>query len=80
MFSANAGQNLKPLSEIISGGDGEGTGLAIGRAWFQAPDVDGAVVIRYDLDSAKAAEIQAGKVVNIMITGTSGVDMTGELL
>ena len=24
-------------------------GLAIGRAWFQAPEVDGSVVVRYDL-------------------------------
>lgn len=80
-LKARCGKSYDVLvEEIISGGDGEGTGLAIGRAWFQAPDVDGAVVIRYDLDSDKANEIQAGKIVNIMITGTSGVDMTGELL
>lgn len=66
------------VEEVIEGGDGEGTGLAIGRAWFHAPEVDGAVVIRYDLDSAQARQIKPGKTVSVRVTGISGVDVSGE--
>ncbi len=48
------------IEEIIEGGDGEGTGLAIGRAWFQAPEVDGAVVVRYDQDETADQPETAG--------------------
>lgn len=68
------------VEEVIQGGDGEGTGLAIGRAWFQAADVDGAVVIRYELDSPQSQKIQPGAVVPVHVTGVSGVDMTGEAI
>lgn len=76
-----AGQTYQVLvEEIIEGGDGEGTGLAIGRAWFQAPDVDGAIVIRYDLDTTSLEKISVGKVVSVKIVGRSGVDLTGDLV
>lgn len=67
------------IEEIIQGGDGEGNGLAIGRAWFQAPEVDGAVVVTYDLEE-QSAFLTPGKVVTVYISGTSGVDLTGELV
>lgn len=66
------------IEEIIQGGDGEGNGLAIGRAWFQAPEVDGAVVVTYDLE--EQVSLTPGKVVTVYISGTSGVDLTGELV
>ncbi|MBE6350216.1 MAG: 30S ribosomal protein S12 methylthiotransferase RimO [Spirochaetaceae bacterium] len=66
------------VEEIIEGGDGEGTGLAIGRAWFQAPEVDGAVVIRYEVEQANL--IIPGKTIQVRLSGTSGVDLTGDLL
>ena len=67
------------IEEIIQGGDGEGNGLAIGRAWFQAPEVDGAVVVTYDLEE-QGIFLTPGKVVTVYISGTSGVDLTGELV
>ena len=67
------------IEEIIQGGDGEGNGLAIGRAWFQAPEVDGAVVVTYDLEE-QGTFLTPGKVVTVYISGTSGVDLTGELV
>ena len=51
-------------------------GLAIGRAWFQAPDVDGCVVIRYDLDDQKMKDsVQEGNVVVVKILSVTGVDL-----
>ena len=51
-------------------------GLAIGRAWFQAPDVDGCVVIRYDLDDEKMAHsVKEGNVVTVKILSVTGVDL-----
>lgn len=53
----------------------EGEKLALGRAWFQAPEVDGACVIRYDEDALQA--IKPGAVVRIKIVGVRGVDVVG---
>lgn len=51
-------------------------GLAIGRAWFQAPDVDGSVVIRYDRDDAKQMlSVKSGNIVKVKILAVSGVDL-----
>ena len=51
-------------------------GLAIGRAWFQAPEVDGSVVVRYDLDDPKQVEaIKVGNVVKVKVLTSSGVDL-----
>ena len=53
-------------------------GLAIGRAWFQAPDVDGTVVVRYDLDDRNEADcVKPGNVVNVKIIASTGVDLDG---
>ena len=48
-------------------------GLAIGRAWFQAPDVDGAVVIRFDAEDEQY--IREGNVVTVKIISCTGVDL-----
>ncbi|MBE6350327.1 MAG: 30S ribosomal protein S12 methylthiotransferase RimO [Spirochaetaceae bacterium] len=65
------------IEEIIE--DPEGVeGLAIGRSWFQAPEVDGATVIRYDLDNPREVEaMKSGNVVSVKITGSSDVDING---
>ena len=73
--------------EIIEAADGsEGTegdadaseGLAIGRGWFQAPEVDGCVVIRYERDIASEADaVRPGNVIKVQILSTTGVDLDG---
>lgn len=51
-------------------------GLAIGRAWFQAPEVDGSIVIRYDLDDAGAIDaVKPGNLVEVKITSSSDLDL-----
>lgn len=54
-------------------------GLAIGRAWFEAPEVDGNVVVRYDLDDKKAvAAIVPGAVVKVRALCATEYDIDGE--
>lgn len=51
-------------------------GLAIGRTWFQAPEVDGSVVIRYDSDNQlQVKAVQKGNVVRVKILASTGVDL-----
>ncbi|MBB5226112.1 ribosomal protein S12 methylthiotransferase [Treponema ruminis] len=56
-------------------------GLAIGRAWFQAPEVDGSVVVRYDRssDSEKNA-VQSGRLVRVKIISSGDVDLNGDFV
>lgn len=73
------GQTVRVLIEEIIPNEDEG--IAIGRSWFQAPDVDGSVVVRYELDDPREAElIKEGKVVSAKILGTAGVDLDGRLI
>ena len=67
------------IEEVIEGGDGEGNGLAIGRCWFQAPEVDGAVVVSYDLEE-QSHLVASGRMVSVLVTGTSGIDLTGAVV
>jgi len=56
-------------------------GLAIGRGWFQAPEVDGSVVVRYDLDSEKqVAVMKPGNVIKVNILASTGVDLDGRFV
>ena len=53
-------------------------GLAIGRAWFQAPEVDGSVVVRYERDEDKENNcIKPGNIVKVRIIASTGVDLDG---
>ncbi|MCQ2572505.1 MAG: 30S ribosomal protein S12 methylthiotransferase RimO [Treponema sp.] len=52
--------------------------LAIGRAWFQAPEVDGAVVVRYEEEDK--AKIFEGAVVQAKILSVTGVDLDSRLV
>ena len=78
------GKELNVLvEEIVSGGESEvnGEGLAIGRAWFQAPEVDGAVVIRYDLDDVSAVKaVIPGAVVTVKVLANTGVDLDSRFI
>ena len=51
---------------------------AIGRAWFQAPEVDGNIVIQFEADDKKAAAVQPGAVVKVRAIAVSGVDIYAE--
>ena len=69
------------IEEIIENKDGTDEGLAIGRAWFDAPEVDGAFVVRYDLDNENAVKkIIPGAVVKAKALAASDVDVDGEFL
>lgn len=51
--------------------------LALGRAWFQAPEVDGSVVLQYE-DNQKDVDgnaIVAGSIVKAIIMAVNGVDV-----
>ena len=62
------------IEELIDGEDD--TAFAIGRAWFQAPDVDGAFVVRYEKDDKAAVKaIKPGRVVYVKADRVSGVDI-----
>ena len=66
------------VEEIVQNLEGTDEGLAIGRAWFEAPEVDGNVVIRYDLDDRNAVKkIVPGVVVKVKAAASSEVDIDG---
>ena len=81
------GQTLSVLIEEIidmnpSGGDENQAsedcdeGLAIGRAWFQAPEVDGCVVVRYERTYGDESEkVKPGNLVEVKILAVTGVDL-----
>ena len=51
-------------------------GLAIGRAWFQAPDVDGSVVVSYEKDDpAQANCFKPGSLVKVHINASSIISL-----
>ena len=62
--------------------DGAGSRLAIGRAWFQAPEVDGSVVLCDEPDSADAAGIplEPGSVVRAKVLRVCGADLEAAVL
>lgn len=67
------GKSLAVLIEEIIEGD---EGLAVGRAWFQAVDVDGSVVVRYEKDSEKERmAVKPGRFVRVKVISSSDVDL-----
>ncbi len=71
------------IEEIVQNSDSENSdeGLAIGRAWFEAPEVDGNFVVRYDLDDENAVKnIQPGNFVKVRALASSAVDLDGEYI
>ena len=72
-LSKYVGQTVKVLVEELVAGE---EGLAIGRAWFQAPEVDGSVVIRFETDEKEAADaVKPGNVVEVKVLASTGVDL-----
>ena len=68
-------QNNPEFSEDVS------EGLAIGRAWFQAPDVDGCVVVKYDSDDVVQEDsVKPGNVLRAKVLTSSGVDLDARLI
>ena len=62
------------IEEIVEGDEG----IAIGRAWFQAPDVDGSVVVRYEKEVGNEKDfVKTGRFVRVKIVGSSDVDLDG---
>lgn len=82
-LSSFVGQTCDVLVEEIIQNDAlvsedASEGLAIGRAWFQAPEVDGCIVIRYDLDNPnEVLAVQSGNVIKVKILALTGVDLDG---
>ncbi|MBR5965657.1 MAG: 30S ribosomal protein S12 methylthiotransferase RimO [Treponema sp.] len=72
------------IEEVVASPDSaqgkEEAAYAIGRAWFQAPEVDGNVVIQFDANDKKAAAIKPGAVVKVRAIAVSGVDIYAELI
>lgn len=56
--------------------------LALGRAWFQAPEVDGAVVVHFrdGQHDSEGKPIQAGSIIRVRITALRGIDLEAEAL
>ena len=82
-LSLRTGKDYDVLVEEVLAASSENAdeGLAIGRAWFQAPEVDGSVVIRYDR-SDKAAEqaVRTGRLVRVHVVSSGDVDLNGEFV
>ena len=75
-LAAHVGKEYEVLIEEIIDDPENDAGIALGRSWFQAPEVDGATIVRYELDSEEQkAAVQPGKVVKVKVLGVSGVDI-----
>ncbi len=56
-------------------------GIAIGRAWFQAPEVDGSIVINYDRSIAEENNaVKTGRLVRVHVYSSGDVDLNGEFV
>ena len=56
-------------------------GLAIGRAWFQAPEVDGCVVVRYERTYGDESDkVKPGNLVEVKILAVTGVDLDARFI
>nr|QGT51376.1 ribosomal protein S12 methylthiotransferase RimO [uncultured Spirochaetaceae bacterium] len=67
------------IEEVFSAEEGEA--FAIGRAWFEAPDVDGNFVVRFDGEDEKTRDlVKPGNVVRAKAVGVSGVDIDSVLV
>ena len=77
-LASHVGKEYDVLIEEVVEGD---EGLAIGRAWFQAPDVDGSVVVRYEKDIGNEAEfVKPGRFVRVKIQASSDVDIDAVMI
>ena len=70
------------IEEVLSeSSENPDEGLAIGRAWFQAPEVDGSVVVRYDRSSGSEKNaVKSGRLVRVKINSSGDVDLNGDFV
>ncbi|MBO7486618.1 MAG: 30S ribosomal protein S12 methylthiotransferase RimO [Spirochaetaceae bacterium] len=69
------------IEEVIPTKENEETGFFIGRAWFQAPDVDGAVVVQYDTTNENQKnKVFPGNRVKARIINVNNVDLHGFMI
>ena len=70
------------IEEVLSeSSENPDEGLAIGRAPFQAPEVDGSVVVHYDRSvQTEAAAVQTGRLVRVKITLSGDIDLNGDFV
>ncbi len=72
-LASYVGKEVEVLVEELVEGE---EGLAIGRAWFQAPEVDGNVVVRYDRNDVREnSAVKPGNFVRVKVTASAGVDL-----
>jgi len=65
------------IEEIFTHNDKDECYMALGRAWFQAPEVDGSVVLNFakgQLDS-EGSPLAPGSFIKVRITGIHGIDL-----
>jgi len=86
-LTQRCGKDYDVLIEEVLGIDEENPdvdvneGIAIGRAWFQAPEVDGSVVIRYDRSNPEENNaVKTGRLVKVHITSSGDVDLNGDFV
>lgn len=70
------------IEEVLSESEEDpDEGIAIGRAWFQAPEVDGSVVVRYDRSNPSENEaVKTGRLVRVHISSSGDVDLQGDFI
>ena len=74
-LAARIGAEYDVLVEEVSAGN-DAESFAIARAWFQSPEVDGNVVVRYAADDTEARRaLRAGRVVHVRVDAVTGVDL-----
>ena len=74
------GKELEILIEESISTDSD-EGLAIGRAWFQAPEVDGCTVIRFDSDdNTQSSKIFPGNVIKVRVLACTGPDLDSRIV
>ena len=64
------------IEEVLDGEDS----FAIARAWFQAPEVDGSVVVRFDKEDSLSRLVKPGRFVKVRLDSVSAVDLSGILI
>ncbi|MGL4982279.1 MAG: 30S ribosomal protein S12 methylthiotransferase RimO [Treponemataceae bacterium] len=70
------------VEEILPPNDEDDSDIiyAIGRCWFQAPDVDGITVVRYTQADKNSSVVFAGAVIEVKITESDGSTLQSILL
>lgn len=82
-LSSRCGKEYDILIEevLAENADFPDEGFAIGRAWFQAPEVDGSVVVRFDRSEKNQVEaVKPGRLVKVKIISSGDVDLNGDFI